>query len=84
MPSALTPVATSAAVLTTRPCSRTLTTSASSHTNPYGPASNGRFRHAATTSSSSAHTRLTCDLEMPSKPIARATSSTRRVDTPST
>ena len=67
-PSALTPVATSAAVLTTRPCSRTLTTSASSHPNAYGPASNGRFRHPATTSSSSAHTRLTCDLEMPSKP----------------
>jgi hypothetical protein len=78
------PGGTSAAVLATRPPSRTLTTSASSHTNAYGPASNGRLRQAATTSSSSAHILETCDLLIPSSPIARAMSSTRLVDTPST
>jgi hypothetical protein len=83
-PSALQAVATSTAVLHTRPPSRTFMLNASTHTNPYGPASSGRLRHASTTSSSSAQIRDTCDLEIPSSPIARATSSTRRVDTPST
>ena len=78
------PGATSVAVLTTRPPSRTLTTKASSHTKAYGPASSGRLRQAATTSSSSAHILETWLLLMPSMPIARAMSSTRLVDTPST
>jgi hypothetical protein len=57
---------------------------ASTQTKGYGPASSGRLRQAATTSSSSAQIRDTRDLETPSSPIDRATSSTRRVDTPST
>jgi hypothetical protein len=77
-------VATSAAVLTTRPTSRTLMISASSHTNTYGPASNGRLRQAATSSSSSAQTRETWDLDRLVMPMAWAMSSTRRVETPST
>ena len=83
-PSALQAVATSTAVVQTRPPSRTFIDSASIHTNGYGPASRGLLRQAATASSSSAQIRETCDLEIPSSPIARATSSTRRVDTPST
>ena len=78
------PVATRAAVLTTRPASRTLMTSASSHTNTCGPASNGRLRHAATSSSSSPQTRETWDLDRLVMPMAWAMSSTRRVETPST
>ena len=71
-------------MLTTRPASRTLTTRASSHTNAYGPASSGRFRHAATSSSSSPQTRETCDFDRLVMPMAWAMSSTLRVETPST
>src|SRR5690606_42055353 len=45
-PSALTPTAISACTLTVRPASRHLIASASTHTNVYGPASNGRLRNA--------------------------------------
>jgi hypothetical protein len=83
-PSAFTPVATSTAVFWMRPASRTFIASASIHTKAYGPAFRGRSRQAATVSSSWAQMRLTWLLLMPSTPIALATSSTRRVDTPST
>jgi hypothetical protein len=53
LPSALTPVAIKVCTPTTRPFSRTLSTSASAATNVYGPASRGRARNASTCSSSS-------------------------------
>ena len=76
--------ATSAAVLTTRPRLADLDDQRIQPTNTYGPASNGRLRHAATSSSSSAQTRETWDFDRLVMPIAWAMSSTRRVDTPST
>src|SRR3712207_6034137 len=45
-PSPFTPVATRVCTLTTRPPSRTLSTSASAATNVYGPASSGRARNS--------------------------------------
>jgi hypothetical protein len=61
--SELTPVAVKVCTPTTRPFSRTLSTSASAATNVYGPASRGRVRNASTYSSSSVAMTETCDLE---------------------
>jgi GNAT acetyltransferase-like protein len=61
-PSLLTPVASRAWTLTTRPPSRTFSTSASAARNVYGPASSGRVRKSSTTASRSAAITDTCDL----------------------
>jgi hypothetical protein len=55
-PSALTPTASRACTLTTRPPSRTFRVNASAQQNAYGPASSGRVRKAAIASSSSVAT----------------------------
>src|SRR5690606_2866079 len=80
-PVSLTPTATTSAMLSTRPPSRTLMYLASSHRYGYRPVS-GRFRNSCTISSSSAHTRETSLLLMPVMPKACTSSSTLRVLTP--
>ena len=60
-PSAFTAVAIRACTLTTRPSSRTLTVSASTQQNVYGPASSGRSRNAATWASRWVAISLTCE-----------------------
>jgi hypothetical protein len=82
-PSALIPVATSALTFTTRPPSRTFSTSASAATNVYGPPSRGRVRKDSTCSSSSAAITETCDFDRPVIPRAVTSLSIRRVETPS-
>ena len=82
-PSALTPVAISACTLTTRPASRTLSTSASAARNRYGPASSGRLRNAATWTSRSAAIAETCDFDSRVIPNDSTSFSIRLVETPS-
>ncbi len=79
-----TPTATSAAIDTTRPASRTLRYVASSHRYGYAVSASGRLRNASTSASSAAQIRDTSLLLMPSMPRARTRSSTRLVDTPDT
>ena len=83
-PSALTPVATSTCTGTTRPPSRTLSTSASAATNVNGPASSSRrVRNCSTCSSSSLAITETCDFDRPVIPRVWTSLSIRRVETPS-
>jgi hypothetical protein len=82
-PSAFTPVATIAWMLTTRPPSRTLSTRASAATNVYGPASRGRVRNASTCASRSAAMTETWDFESRVMPRVSTSFSIRRVETPS-
>jgi subtilisin family serine protease len=81
-PSTFTAVATTTETLTTRPPSRTFWVRASTHRYLYGPASNGRSRNSVTFASSSPARRDASEREIPSIPIARTKSSTRRVDAP--
>ena len=82
-PSALTPVATITATLTTRPAPRTFIVNASAATNVYRPSCGGRVRHAATCSSRSFAMTDTCDFDRPVIPSVRTSLSIRRVLTPS-
>jgi hypothetical protein len=82
-PPAFTPVAIRQYTLTVRPPSRTFWVSASIQMKVYGPPSRRRDWKPSTSSSSSAAITLTCDLLRPVTPIAAASFSTRRVETPS-
>jgi hypothetical protein len=79
----VTPTAITTACAVTRPAVRTLTKVASSQTDGNGSDS-GRVRKRSTSASSSAQSRLTWLLLMPSMPKALTRSSTRRVETPLT
>ena len=79
-----TPVATRAAIDTTRPASRTLRYVASSHRYGYRSPASERVRNAATSASRPVHIRLTSLLLIPAIPSERTRSSTRRVETPAT
>ena len=82
-PSPLTPVASSATALMTRPPSRTFMVSASAVTNVNGPASvRGRWRKSSTIESRSAAIRDTWDFESPSIPNVFTSLSIRLVLTP--
>jgi hypothetical protein len=76
-------VAISACTFTVRPPSRTFWVIASIQQNAYGPASSGRDRKLATSSSSSAAITLTWDLDSFVTPRDSASFSTLRVLTPS-
>ena len=80
-PSVLTPMASTTATETTRPCSRTLTSVASSQRYGQSPA-RGRFMNEVPRWSISSHSRETWLLETPLIPIALTSSSTERVEMP--
>ena len=83
-PSRFTPAASSAWTLTTRPPSRTFSTSASAATERYtGRVPSGRVRKSSTTASRSAAMTLTCDLLSRVMPRDSTSFSIRRVPTPS-